>query len=141
MDAPAELAALDLATLGRFADTIRSQDGRGVRRRDLIRLAGTAGGSHAVTIEAGPDLPLPLLIVHRRPRPAGSALLAGLSPREREVAALLAEGLSNQAIARRLRISVGTVKDHVHRVLTVTGCQSRAAFVAAYLTGGARQPG
>jgi DNA-binding NarL/FixJ family response regulator len=51
------------------------------------------------------------------------------------VAVLLAEGLSNQSIARRLRISIATVKDHVHRVLAGTGCDSRAAFVAAYLTG------
>jgi DNA-binding CsgD family transcriptional regulator len=40
-----------------------------------------------------------------------------LTPREREVLALLAEGLSNKLICRRLGISTGTVKIHVARVL------------------------
>lgn len=36
-----------------------------------------------------------------------------LTPRQREVAELVAEGLSNKAIARRLGISVYTVENHV----------------------------
>ena len=51
------------------------------------------------------------------------------------MAVLLAEGLSNRVIARRLRITEGTVKDHVHQVLGGTGHDSRAVFIAAYLTG------
>jgi DNA-binding CsgD family transcriptional regulator len=135
MDAPPGPATLDLATVGRFVQRMAAQDGRGLRRRDLVGLAGLAGSGQTMTIEADPGLPLPLVILHRRPSPAGSPLLDGLSPREREVAVLLAEGLSNRAIARRLRISVATVKDHVHRVLRVTGCDSRAAFIATYLGG------
>lgn len=37
-----------------------------------------------------------------------------LSPREREVALLIARGLSNKEIARELGMSEGTVKQHVH---------------------------
>ena len=141
MDAPADLATVDLAAVRRVVDRMGSQDGRGVRRRDLVGLAGAAGRDHTMTIEAAPTieaaagLPMPLVILHRRPPPVRSPLLDGLSPRQREVAVLLAEGLSNRAIARRLRISEGTVKDHVHEVLGGTGCDSRAAFIAAYLTG------
>jgi DNA-binding NarL/FixJ family response regulator len=42
--------------------------------------------------------------------------LAGLSGREREVLALLVEGLSNKLIARRLEISEKTVKSHLTRI-------------------------
>jgi DNA-binding NarL/FixJ family response regulator len=42
--------------------------------------------------------------------------LAGLSEREREVLALLAEGLPNKLIARRLQISEKTVKSHLTRI-------------------------
>jgi two-component system nitrate/nitrite response regulator NarL len=40
-----------------------------------------------------------------------------LTPRERQIASLLDDGLSNKEIAQRLRICVATVKNHVHRIL------------------------
>jgi DNA-binding NarL/FixJ family response regulator len=43
--------------------------------------------------------------------------VADLTPREQEVLDLLGEGLSNQEIADRLVIQVGTVKNHVHSIL------------------------
>jgi DNA-binding NarL/FixJ family response regulator len=43
--------------------------------------------------------------------------LAGLSPREREVLALMAEGRSNGGIARRLWVTEGTVEKHVRSIL------------------------
>lgn len=51
------------------------------------------------------------------PAVGGKPALSGLSPREREVLMLLAEGLSNQEIARRLFISPKTVKVHVSNIL------------------------
>ena len=44
--------------------------------------------------------------------------LAGLSPREREVLALMAEGRSNAGIGRRLWVSEGTVEKHVRSILS-----------------------
>jgi DNA-binding NarL/FixJ family response regulator len=44
--------------------------------------------------------------------------LAALSPREREVLALMAEGRSNSGIARRLWVTEGTVEKHVRSILT-----------------------
>ena len=55
---------------------------------------------------------------------------AGLTAREVEVLALLAEGASNKAIARRLGISVHTAKFHVGQVLDKLDATGRAGAVA-----------
>ncbi len=51
--------------------------------------------------------------------------LAGLSAREREVLALLVEGLPNKLIARRLEISEKTVKSHLTKVFREIGVTDR----------------
>ena len=58
-----------------------------------------------------------------RPAPAGGP--APLTPREREVAALLADGLSNGEIARRLYISTKTASVHVSNILAKLDMTSR----------------
>ena len=69
---------------------------------------------------------------------AGTAAVPStLTPREREIAALIARGLSNRAIADELVISQATVARHVANMLTKLGFSSRAQ-VAAWM---ARQPG
>ncbi|WP_432102258.1 helix-turn-helix transcriptional regulator [Streptomyces sp. bgisy091] len=55
---------------------------------------------------------------------------ATLTPREREVAALVAEGLTNQAIASRLYLSHRTVETHVSRVLRKAGVTTRTALAS-----------
>ena len=55
--------------------------------------------------------------MQRPPRRAGSQTSEGLSERELEVLALLAEGLANQEIADRLIISERTVRNHVGNIL------------------------
>ncbi len=55
---------------------------------------------------------------------------AGLTPREIEVLALLAEGASNKAIARRLGISVHTAKFHVGSLLDKLDATGRTDAVA-----------
>jgi DNA-binding NarL/FixJ family response regulator len=49
-----------------------------------------------------------------------------LTEREQEVAGLMAQGLSNRAIAARLMVSRNTVRTHAQRVLLKFGCRSRA---------------
>lgn len=53
-----------------------------------------------------------------------------LTRRETEVLALVAEGLSNQAIGQRLHLTEGTVKSHLARIYTKLGVDSRTAAVA-----------
>jgi predicted ATPase/DNA-binding NarL/FixJ family response regulator len=57
-------------------------------------------------------------------RPRGSHAL-GISEREIDVVRLVAEGLSNKEIAKRLHVSVRTVETHVRHVLTKTGLANR----------------
>jgi two-component system nitrate/nitrite response regulator NarL len=59
-----------------------------------------------------------------------------LTPREREILALISEGLSNKAMARRLGISVHTVKFHLEALFTKLDATSRAEAVAKGLRGG-----
>ena len=67
------------------------------------------------------------------PEPAGAAAAstagAVLTPREREVLALLAQGLANKAIAPRLHISEHTVKAHVASIFEKLGAGTRAEAV------------
>ena len=55
-----------------------------------------------------------------------------LTSREDEVLRMLAAGLSNREIATHLCITVHTVKNHVHKLLTKLGARSRAEAVALY---------
>lgn len=59
----------------------------------------------------------------------GGELSTELTPREREVLYLLAEGLTNKAIARRLSISDHTVKFHVNAIMGKLDAQSRTDAV------------
>ncbi len=65
--------------------------------------------------------------------------LAVLTPREREMVALVATGLSNQEIAERMVLSPFTVRAHVQRAMTKLEARDRAQLVViAYRTGLAR---
>ncbi len=57
-------------------------------------------------------------------------LLADLTPREKEVLALLTDGLDNRAVAEFLHISYATVRTHVRSILAKLGANSRLEAVA-----------
>ena len=59
------------------------------------------------------------------------AELGELTVRERQIARLLDEGLSNKEIAIQLCIEVATVKNHVHNILEKLNVQRRAEAVTA----------
>ena len=75
----------------------------------------------------------------RHPDPAQP--LAQLTPREREILSLIAEGRSNQAIGQRLFLSERTVESHVGSIFTKLGLlptpddHRRVLAVLAYLRG------
>jgi NarL family two-component system response regulator LiaR len=57
----------------------------------------------------------------------------GLTPREREVLALMVEGLNNPEIAKRLVVSRSTAKAHVSNILSKLGVSNRAEAIALAL--------
>ena len=68
--------------------------------------------------------------------PAADTLFDGLSPRELEVLGLVAGGLTNDAIAERLFLSVRTVERHLSTIygkLRLSGKAARAAAAVAFI--------
>jgi DNA-binding NarL/FixJ family response regulator len=78
----------------------------------LQRLAEVAGGGSAID----PQVVSQLLVRRRSDDP-----VAGLTPREREVLGLMAEGRSNASIAEELVVSNGAIEKHTQRIFAKLG--------------------
>ena len=94
-------------------------------RDQLADLLNGLEGIELVVGDASPDL-----VVSQPDRTVSPDLLPDFSPREEEVLAILAEGASNPEIARRLGISLGTVKFHVRAILDKLDATGRTDAVA-----------
>ncbi len=144
MTAAAHREPLRALRLGGAADALRVfigvPLGAGARRSFLdslqearSRLAGEAADRAWAD---GQALPLEVAITEAlagavRSEPAGSRDAMGhLSAREREVAILIAQGLTNRDIAEKLVVSERTAENHVQRVLNRLGLRSRAQVAA-----------
>lgn len=76
-----------------------------------------------------------------QPAPGPEEPPDGLTARETEVLLLIAEGLTNQEIARKLHVSTATVKTHINNLFAKTGLKDRAQAVRyAYGKGLVRPP-
>lgn len=69
----------------------------------------------------------------QEPQPSPSPLGDSLTPREGEVLALIAKGQSNRQIAQQLHLSVGTVKGHVHRIISKLDVSDRTQAALWYV--------
>ncbi|MBO9515279.1 MAG: response regulator transcription factor [Variovorax sp.] len=115
-------------TPARFAEPVViaiDVDDAALAERLLASLADAPGLRIA---EPGEAADATLVPAHARPAPSDAE--AALTPRELEVLALMAEGASNKAIARRLGISVHTAKFHVGSLLDKLDATGRTDAVA-----------
>jgi DNA-binding NarL/FixJ family response regulator len=74
-----------------------------------------------------------------RERSMQQQVLASLTPREKEILALLIEGVDNRTVAERLHISYATVRTHVRSILGKLGARSQLDAVAKATQLGFRQ--
>jgi DNA-binding NarL/FixJ family response regulator len=61
-----------------------------------------------------------------------------LTPRERQIAGLIANGLPNKSIARELSLAPATIKNHVHNILQKLSLQRRGELIAFWRRSGSR---
>lgn len=116
---------------------------------DLIRAVRVVAGGDAllspsVTRRLITTLAAQHAAAHQLPGQAPSAharQLSRLTEREREVLVLVAEGLSNEELARRLFLSPLTTKTHVSRILTKLAARDRAQLVVIAYESGLVTPG
>jgi DNA-binding NarL/FixJ family response regulator len=130
---------------------------------DEVQAALRAGASGYVLKDAAPDelvravravaagagwldpvVIRPLLVdlaARADPVPEQACDLARLTPREREVLALVAHGLTNRQLMEHLVVSEATVKTHVNRLLGKLGCETRAQLVGVAFHAGVVSPG
>ena len=101
----------------RVAALIGRPTGSGSAADSGAHPAGPGASHHAPTPPAGENAP---------------AFAAGLTERERDIAALIAEGLDNREIARALYLSEGTVRNHISAILQKAGLKSRTQIAIAW---------
>ncbi len=109
-----------------------------VHHEDCARSARRTLGAQAFEAAYRKGMSLDLLsatgyALDERPQAVSPGAAAELTKREREVADLVAEGLTNKAVATRLHISQRTAAGHVEHILTKLGFTSRAQ-IAAWIT-------
>ena len=112
-------AALDAGALGYLLKNVSGDE-----------LARAIRSARAGRPTLAPEATEALIHAARDPRPPGH----DLTPREREVLALMVQGLNNAEIAKRLVVNRSTAKFHVSNILAKLGAESRTEAVALALT-------
>ncbi len=107
---------------------------------ELVQAVHVVAGGEAL-LSPGVTRRLIAEFAARAKQPPNTGALAELTGREREVLALVGEGLSNSEIARRLVVSPATAKTHVSRAMIKLGTRDRAQLVVAAYESGLVRPG
>ena len=102
--------------------------------KDLVVGSGIEFSERGVREFGGVPGSWSLFAAGRDQAPDAAVATANLSRREKEVAQLLAKGLSNRDIAQRLFLSERTVDNHVHHILDKLGFDSRVQ-IATWVAG------
>ena len=108
---------------------------RAAAERGAAMSVATAA-EYALLVAAEPQPPAGEMTAEPEPPPDGAAILARLSPRERELVTLVAQGRTDAQIAAQLYITVRTVSSHLDRVRDKTGCRRRADLTRMALSAG-----
>ncbi|MGV9413204.1 response regulator [Nocardia sp. NPDC003693] len=106
---------------------------------DLVKAVRVVAGGDALLSPSVTRRLVAEFATHAKPAPA--ATLTVLTDREREVMALVAEGLTNAEIAGRLFMSPATARTHVSRILVKLGARDRTQLVVIAYESGMVRPG
>ena len=112
----------------------------------LVKSAGGVDVIAAVRRAAEGEIVVPArqlaaLLSRRRERAERSRRLDSLTPREREILGLMAEGMDNREVAARLSVSYATVRSHVRHLLGKLGARSKLEAVVRAADWGLPRPG
>ncbi|WP_406164671.1 response regulator [Streptomyces sp. NBC_00996] len=106
-----------------------------IRGSDLVSAVRTVASGQSMLDPATTARLMRSLRADPAESPAVPSELASLSPRERDILALIGDGLTNREIGKKLYLSEKTVKNHISRLLAKLGVQRRvqAAVLASHL--------
>ncbi len=106
-----------------------------IKGSDLISAVRTVASGQSMLDPATTARLMRSLRADPAEQPAVAPELASLSPRERDILALIGDGLTNREIGKKLYLSEKTVKNHISRLLAKLGVQRRvqAAVLASHL--------
>jgi len=116
--------------------------GKGVEPAELLQAIRTVAAGEALLSPRATWALIGRYLAHPSDGPVGAPeALTALTDREREVVALVAQGLTNDDIAQRLFLSPLTVKTHINRAMTKIGARDRAQLVVVAFQSGLVRPG
>ncbi|AJZ83744.1 response regulator [Streptomyces antimycoticus] len=105
-----------------------------IKGSDLVSAVRTVASGQSMLDPATTARLMSTLRGDTAPQEPRDEVLAGLSPREREILVLVGDGLTNRQIGKRLFLSEKTVKNHISRLLAKLGVERRiqAAVLATH---------
>lgn len=110
--------------------------GKGVGPEELLRSIRSIAAGDALLSPAATRTLIARYLARPESQVGAAESLDVLTAREREVVAMVAEGLSNEEIASKMYVSPLTVRTHVQRAMSKVGVQNRAQLVVVAFQSG-----